>query len=238
MSNSPQPNRENPWLNFGCNLVLPFVILTKGGKYFPDIPAAVILIIALSFPTVYFIYDFKVRRKSNIISILGMVSVLLTGGIGLLKLSPFVFAIKETITPLIIGMITLISAWTKRPLIKEFLLNPGLIDTEKIEGALDTQEKQCAFDRLIVTCTWIFSSTFVLSAFINYFVTRVIVTADPRINDQLFNEQIGKQFIITLLVIGIMQLPAAIVTLVKLYGGIEKLTGFDLEAIMIAKDKS
>lgn len=238
-SHTPAVQRENPWLNFGCNLILPFLILTKGGKYLPSIPASVILIIALSFPIGYFVYDYKARKKSNVISIIGMLSVLLTGGIGLLKLSATVFAIKETATPLIIGLFTLFSAFTKRPLIKEFLLNPGFIYVEKIEGALNSQEKREAFEKLIVKCTWIFSSTFVIAATVNYFVTRAIVTADPKINEQLFNEQIGKQTLITLIIIAIMQLPAGIITMVKLYGGIEKLTRMDLEAIMVhANDKT
>lgn len=224
--------RENPWLNFGCNLILPFLILTQGGKYLP-FSAAVILILAISFPIGYFIYDWKVRKKANVISIIGMISVLLTGGIGLLKLSAAVFAIKETAMPLVIGLITLATAFTKRPLIKEFLLNPGFIYVEKIENALNTQEKRQAFEKLIVTCTWIFSSTFVISAAVNYFVTRKIVTANPSLNEQLFNEQIGKQTIITFFIIAVMQLPAAIVTMLKLYGGIEKITGLNLEHITV-----
>lgn len=239
MANTTTPQtlpaqRENPWLNFGCNLILPFLILTQGGKYFPAVPAAIILIVAISFPSGYFIYDWKVRKKSNVISIIGMVSVLLTGGIGLLKLSAFVFAIKETAMPLVIGLITLVTAFTKRPLIKEFLLNPGFIYIEKIENALNTEEKRHAFDKLIITCTWIFSSTFVISAIVNYFVTRMVVTADPTVNEQLFNEQIGKQTVITFIIIAVMQLPAAIITMLKLFGGIEKLTGLDLEQITVS----
>ena len=44
------------------------------------------LIVALVFPLGYGVYDFVRRRKTNFISVLGFVSVLLSGGLGLMKL--------------------------------------------------------------------------------------------------------------------------------------------------------
>ena len=55
--------------------------------------------IALLFPVAYFIYDFFKRKTVNVISILGFINVLLTGGIGIFGerfgLSKNWFIIKE-----------------------------------------------------------------------------------------------------------------------------------------------
>ena len=62
------------------------------------------LLVALAFPVGYGIYDFVVRRGFNFYSALGFVSILLTGGIGLLKLPVEWLAIKEAAVPFVIGV--------------------------------------------------------------------------------------------------------------------------------------
>lgn len=229
--------RENPLLNFGFNLILPFMILSKGKKWFTGVDPSIILIIALAFPVGYFIYDYNRQRKANYISIMGVISVLMTGGIGLMKLSPDVFAIKETCMPLVFGLFVLGSLKTKRPLIKEFLLNPSLMHIEKIEAGLDTPEKKAGFEKLIVTCTWIFSASFIVSAVINYFVTKMVVVTDPNIDMDAFNAEVGKQFIVTMVVMTIMTMPMGIAAMWKLFSGIKALTGLTVEDIMIDNSK-
>ena len=72
---------ENLLLNLICNVGLPTAILTwcsgermLGPKWG--------LVVALIFPVAYGIYDFAQRRRVNFISIIGFVSVLITGGFG------------------------------------------------------------------------------------------------------------------------------------------------------------
>ena len=64
--------------------------------------------IALLFPVAYFIYDFFKRKNVNVISILGFINVLLTGGIGIFGakfgLSKNWFIFKEGFLPLFIGL--------------------------------------------------------------------------------------------------------------------------------------
>ena len=65
-------------------------------------------------------------RKFNWIALLGLISVLLTGGIGLLQLDTQWLAIKEAAVPGIIGIAVLASTRTRYPLIRTLLYNPGI----------------------------------------------------------------------------------------------------------------
>ena len=108
-----KPKRENIWLNFGFNLILPILILRKGDDWLGeplagllDAPSdgplvgSVILVLAVLFPIGYGTWDLLRRKRWNIISILGAVSAFLTGGIGLVPGATVVmFAIKEAALP-------------------------------------------------------------------------------------------------------------------------------------------
>ena len=84
MTSEQKPkHRENLLLNIGLNIAVPVIILT----WFSDegrLGPVLALVIALAFPLAYGLYDFGVRGGFNFYSAIGFVSVLLTGGIGLL----------------------------------------------------------------------------------------------------------------------------------------------------------
>ncbi len=231
------PKRENPWINLGFNLLLPILILSKGGDWLTFLPDWGVLVLALAFPIGYFVYDLQKRRKVNGFSIIGFISVLLTGGIGLLKLSPEVFAIKEAVVPLIFGVAIVASLKTKNPLIRLMLYNPSVMDCEKVDRALDTPEKKSAFDALMRTCTWILASSFLVSAVLNYIISRMIVKTDPNVDSAAFNAEIGKQTGITWIVITVATLPLMVFAMLKLFKGIKKLTGYDIEDVLIGAKK-
>ena len=82
---TPPPKQENLLVNLVCNLVLPALILSKLSS--PERLGPVYgLVVALVFPLGYGLWDFIQRRQANFISIIGFVSVLLTGGLGLLSI--------------------------------------------------------------------------------------------------------------------------------------------------------
>jgi hypothetical protein len=131
----PPVKKENTFLNLGFNILLPILILNKGKKLFGgllepyfDNVAIGILIIALLFPVTYFIYDYFKRAKYNLFSILGLISVLLTGGIGILEIPTEWFAVKEAAIPLLLGIAVIVSLKTPWPLIRTLLYNPEILD--------------------------------------------------------------------------------------------------------------
>ncbi len=231
----PLPRAREPLLlSLGCNIALPMLLLTKGGRWFSFLPPWAVLVVALAFPVGYFLYDFKKRGKANFFSILGMVSVVLTGGIGLLKLSPAVFAWKETAIPLILGAFTVLSLRFKRPLVAMFLLNPELINVAKLDAAIDTPSRREGFQRLMVQSTWIFAASFIVSAALNFIFATSIVTTDPRggpAAEIAFNEEIGKMTGLSWIVITLATLPLSIWALFHLFRGLKALTGLSLEEL-------
>lgn len=230
MSGTSQP--ENPWLSMGFNLLVPILLLSKGADWLSFLPPWSLLILALVFPIGYFCYDFATRREISGFSIIGFISVILTGGIGLLKLNPIIFAVKEAAVPLILGLAVVGSLWTRRPLVKLMLFNASVINTKKVEAALKTPEQQYAFHALVRRCTWIFASSFLVSATLNFFLTRIIVVTDPNVDAVAFNEEIGKQTGITWIVITVAILPLMAVAMWQFFKGIKSLTGYSLDDIL------
>ena len=188
------PRRENMLINLSFNLLLPILILRKGddwlgpglGKLLGGVSsdsmevASCLLLLAILFPVSYGAYDFFRRRKWNFLSILGALSALLTGGIGLIpELTVTHFAIKEAALPGILGILTVLTLKTKKPLIKLFLYNPEVIRVDLVDQALAQRGTQKEFEHMMVKCTWLIASSFVLSAILNYILSDQIVVTEP-----------------------------------------------------------
>ena len=200
MANANQ-KRESIWLNLGFNLVLPILILRKGDDWLGEplasrlgapadgaLVGSVILVIAIAFPIGYGLWDLRRRKRWNIISILGAVSALLTGGIGLIPgATAAMFAVKEAALPAILAAVTVFTLKTKKPLVKLFLYNPDFLHIERVESALEERGTKEVFDTLLVRCTWLIAGSFILSAFLNYILARIIVVTEPHEDKTAFN---------------------------------------------------
>ena len=90
---------------------------------------------ALSFPIGYGLWDLKESGKVNGFSILGIISVLLTGGFSLLKLPAEYIAIKEAAIPGIIGIAVLVNQHFNKPLVKMLILNDQIINWPHLNQA-------------------------------------------------------------------------------------------------------
>ena len=230
--NSPKQKQENQLLSLACNLIIPSLILTmlSDPQY---LCIKLSLIVALAFPIIYVGHYLLDRGKLNPFSALGIISVGLTGGISLMELDVVYIAIKEAAVPAIIGLATLISLKTSQPLIRTFLLNDNIFETKKITQALQENNSEVAFDKLLVNASWILAGSFLLSSILNYLLAVIILTADP--GTVAWNEQLGKM---TALSFPVIALPATLVLLADMYylfRGITKLTGMSVEDILKQK---
>ena len=229
--NLKSPQTENIWLNLGLNLLLPSLILKKGSQWL-GISDTSNLIIALILPLLYGIYDFSNRRKYNIFSILGFISILLTGSIGLLALNPKWVAVKEATIPLLLGIALLISSRTKYPLIRVLLYNEQMLNISKIEKILKKRNTTKAFEKLIRKCTLLFGFSFFISAILNYFLAKIIVTTDPKLDLGQFNKELSDMFLWSWPIITIPTFAISIYAFFKLTRGIRKFTGLDIESAL------
>lgn len=221
------PAKENLLLNLACNVAAPALILSKLSE---RLGAKNALLLALAFPLAYGIYDLIKRRNFNFIAALGFTSTLATGGLGLLKLEPFWFAVKEAAVPTLIGLTVLVSQMTKKPLVRTMMFNEQVIDVPKVEAALASRHEQPAFLALLQTSSWLLAGSFALSAVLNFVLARIIITAMP--DTPLFNEQLGRLTWMSYIVIMLPSMAVMIYALWRLLKGLQRITGLTLDEIL------
>jgi hypothetical protein len=224
------PKRENLWVNLLLNVVLPSLILTKGAEWFRWAPP-VVLVTALSLPLVYGLYDFFTRRKVNMFSIIGFVSVLITGAVGLIDNIPTrLIAIKEAAVPLLFALAILASSFTRKPLLRSLLFSPEIFDVQLIEASLDERGTRDDFESTIKSCTgWVVGSFF-LSSILNYVLAAWIVNSPS--GTEAFNAEVGRMTALSWPVIALPSTAVMMVALVKLMKGIESTTGHPLDDVL------
>lgn len=221
------PQKENLLLNLACNVAAPAIILSK----FSDrLGAKTALITALSFPLAYGLYDLIKRRNFNFLSALGFTSTLATGGLGLLKLEPLWFAVKEAVVPMLIGLAVILSQWTKKPLVRMMLFNDQVLDVPRVEAALESRNQRPAFLNLMKSSSWLLAGSFFLSAVLNFVLARLIITAMP--DTPQFNEQLGRLTWLSYIVIMVPSLVIMLIALWRLIKGLERLSGLTLDEIL------
>ena len=234
-----EKKKENVWLNLGFNIVAPSLILVKGKKIFESILLVsdnldiIVFVSALAFPLIYGVYDLLQRRKWNIFSIVGLLSVVLTGGIGLMKLSRECMILKETIVPLVLGGAVLATALTKKPLAKMIMLNEDIVDVKKIDDALDARGTRAEYDSALKTATYGVSASFLLSAILNFALASYIFKSE--VGTEAFNEEVGTMTALSFPVIAVPTTIMFIFAMYKFFGALSKNTGLSLEEIMTQK---
>jgi hypothetical protein len=222
-------HKPRPLIDLLLSIVIPSIILMKlSGDN--EMGASGALIFALAFPIGWGLYELVRFKVKNYIALLGLVSVLLTGGIGLLKLDAQWLAVKEAAIPALLGIAVLISARVGYPLIKTLLYNPKILNTVRIERILSERGHDEAFERRLLNATYLLSGTFFFSAAMNYLMVKWIVVSQA--GSSAFNEELGQ---LTLLSYPIIAIPSMVMMLAILYflwRSIHSLTGLKLEEIL------
>ena len=221
--------KPNPLLELLVTLVIPSLILMKLSG--PEALGAVqALLLALAFPLLWGARDLRRRRKLNLLATLGLVSVLLTGGIGLLQLDTQWLAVKEAAIPGLIGLAVATSALTRYPLVRVLLYTPAIMDIERIGRHLAERGNHAEFETRLRTATWMLGGSFFFSAAMNYFLATWIVTSSA--GTAAFNEELGR---LTLLSYPVIALPSMLIMMAVLYylaRAIRELAGLKLNEAM------
>lgn len=224
-----EKKKENPIYSLLFNIVIPVLVLTKLSK--PEYLGPLYsLLIALSFPLGYGVYDFIDKKKLNFISVLGFVSVLLTGVFSLFELDPHWIAVKEAAVPFVIGVVIAGSAFIKEPLIKKLLLNEQFFKIDLVNERLNARDLTLQFESYLKRSSIWLAMSFFLSAILNYGLAKYLLTAIPGTVE--YNEQIGT---LTALSFPVIALPCTILMLFILwhiFKTIKSMTGLELEELM------
>ncbi|MFO7992570.1 MAG: VC0807 family protein [Marinobacter sp.] len=222
-------HKPRPWVDLLVSIIIPSVILMKlsGDEYLGSVMA---LIIGLAFPLGWGLFELVRYRKYNFIAVLGVISVGLTGGIGLMELDAGWLAIKEAAVPAVIGIAVLISTRTRYPLVKTLLYNPTVLDVDKIQGVLKERGSEAEFEARLLKASYFFSLTFLFSSIMNFVLAKWIVTSPS--GTQAFNEELGRMTLVSYPMIAIPSMIMMIAIFYYLWRTIRRLTGYTLEEVM------
>ncbi len=230
-------HKPRPLIDLLLSIVIPSIILMKlSGDN--EMGASGALIFALAFPIGWGLYELIRFKVTNYIALLGLVSVLLTGSIGLLRLDAEWLAVKEAAIPALLGMAVLISARAGYPLIKTLLYNPKLLNTVRIERILHERGHADVFESRLLNATYLLGGTFFFSAVMNYLLAKWIVTSPT--GSAAFNEELGRLTLMSYPIIAIPSMVMMLAIFYFLWRSIHGLTGLKMEEMLapsLADDK-
>jgi hypothetical protein len=180
---------ENLWLNLGFNAIAPALVLS----FLSDsrrLGPTYALILALLFPLGYGVWDLRRRRTWNLFSLVGVVGTLLTGGLGLLKMDGFWFAVKEAAVPVVLGAAIPLSLRTRQPLVRTLLYNEQVLNTPRIQEALIQRGNVSRFEALLAWASWVLGATLLASAVVNFALAWWLLPGQSGTDE--FNRQLAK----------------------------------------------
>jgi hypothetical protein len=226
-----QPPKKNQGFmgNLAFNIIIPVVLMsyTSSDEY---LGPAWSIVAALIFPIGYGLWDLKQSGKVNILSVMGIVSVLLTGGISLLQLPAEYIAIKEATIPAALGLAVLVTQFSDKSLVKVLILNDQIINWDKLNAALDDKQRQPLFKQKIAVSSYIVASSFFLSSVLNYVLAKVILVSEP--GTTAYTEELGRMTALSYPVIVIPSMVLLVLALWYLFSQIGKITEQDLEEFL------
>ncbi|PKH56282.1 MFS transporter [Shewanella sp. Choline-02u-19] len=229
---STSTHKPRPLVDLLVSIAIPaFILMKLSGE--DQLGASGGLMLALSFPLGWGIFELIKYKKFNFIALLGLANVLLTGGIGLLALDLKWLAIKEAAIPAAIGIAVIISTFTSKPLIKAIIFNPAVMDVDKIIKRLLQTNCVAAFEQRLMKATYLVAGSFAFSAIMNYVLAKWIVTSPTGTSE--FNEQLGQ---LTLYSYPMIALPSMLMMMgifYYLWRTIHDLTGLKLEEVLANK---
>jgi hypothetical protein len=228
-------HKPRPMMDLLISILIPSVILMKLSSE-QNLGADGALILALAFPLGWGCFELIKYRKFNFIALLGLISVLLTGGIGLLKLDNQWLAIKEAAVPGLIGIAVLVSTYTRYPLIRTMLYNKNVLNVDKIQQRLEETGNTTQFESRLLKATYWLSSTFFFSSAMNYALAKWIVISPA--GSEAFNEELGRMNLLSYPMIAIPSMIMLMAIFYYLWRTINGLTGLKLEEVMAHQDQN
>ena len=102
----PRP-AANVWVELLVTIVAPSLVLMQGNPLMGALPT---LLVALALPLGWGLWQVQHKRSFGLMASIGVVSTLLTGGIGLMELDAKWLAVKEAAVPAALGLVVAGSA--------------------------------------------------------------------------------------------------------------------------------
>ncbi len=189
------------------------------------------LVVSSLLPLSFGVYCWVTKAGLNFFSILGLLAVVVTGGLGLLKLDAFWFGIKEISVPVLIGLAFPLSHRWGKPMISAMLFAPHLLNERAVRESLDTASKLMGFDALLLRASWGMGASMLLSAALN-FALAMYLLGGKEPGSEAYVQGIGTLNWGGTLIIGAPMLVAMMVVLRGFMIGLHRLTGLQKDDLM------
>lgn len=209
------------------NVVAPTIVLlflsgeatlgTRGG-----------LATALAFPILHSVRSVVIAGRVSPLAILAFISILLTGGIGLLEIEVRWFAWKEAAFPLFFGLASVLSTRTRWPVIPVIL--ERVLDLDKVHQELDGRGERAAFEADLIRGTWQIGAIFLLTAVASFLLARFMVHSPT--GTEAFNTELGSYTATSFPAIGIPSTAAMVWVLRGVLIRIEERTGHEIDDLL------
>jgi hypothetical protein len=206
------------------NVVFPAGVLMFGAA---SLGPRLALLMATLGPLVSLAIDRWRTGRTTPLSLLALVSIVLSGGIGLIELDTQWFAVKEAALPLAFAVATALSAWTSWPALGAIL--GTLLDDEKVSSALLHRGATGRWDARLRRDTLWFAATLGAAAVASGALAGWMVRG-PSGSTQ-FAEQLGQY---TAWSLGVVTVPSMAAALWVFRGSIlalEELTGAEVDSL-------
>lgn len=190
------------------------------------------LLLALAFPIGFGVFEVASQKKPSLLTYLGLINVMLTGGLGIMRLEGFWFAVKEATFPLIIGLITLHSIRWRQNLAERILMTDMLWNMDKIHQTLEmgTNNKKKDFQKLLHKTTLIIAASFFLSACLNFTLAYVLLKSPAGTPE--FNQELASMQLLSYPIIVLPCLVLLSISILMLLSSLPKITGLRLEELL------
>ena len=230
--NQSATHKPRPMVDLIVSVILPsFILMKLSGDENLGVTGG--LMVALAFPLDWGAFELIKYKKFNFIALLGLISVMLTGSIGLFELDNKWLAIKEATIPAIIGIAVLVSTFTPYPLVRALLFNAAIMDVDMINRKLEENNSVAIFEKKLMNATYFVAGSFAFSAVMNYVLAKWIVTSPA--GTAAFNEELGQMTLYSYPVIAIPSMIMMMSIFYYLWRSIHKATGLKLEDLMVKK---
>ncbi|OQW53634.1 MAG: hypothetical protein A4S09_06920 [Proteobacteria bacterium SG_bin7] len=228
------------FLDLAFNLVIPVMILQKLSSRFGETGPLVALVVALSFPLSFGFYDLIVKKKRNLLSILGFINILFTGSFALMGLTRNWYIAKELLLPTLIGIYVWSTSWRNTSFIELIFFNESVFNMDAINKKIGEKSNRKDLKKLMLRSTQIFATTFLVSAAANFFIAGNIFTDIPYIwtsteRAAIRNYEIAEMKKWHYIVLLIPSLVMTVLLLWHLVSGLTKITGLKMEELVNAE---
>jgi hypothetical protein len=224
------PKQPHPLGDLLLTIILPSLVLEFLSK--PErLGPMWALVVALLLPLGFGIYCFAQKRGLNFFSVLGLIAIIVTGGLGLLNLNAVWFAAKEAAFPVFLGLAFPLSHRFGKPLVSELLLNPQVINHTLLQRALNSADKQAQFQRLLGTASLGMAGASLFSAAANSALA-IYLIGDKAPASPEYVKAIGTLNWGGFIIIGIPLVAVTFGLLLWLLRRIQQLTGLDRDDLL------